>query len=146
MATSAVLPLVLVGSVLLLVHPPVVVLLPWLVLVAALTVRSLVRVRRRTLTVGADGLEVQRDSYAMRVTWDQVVGVRRRLHHGVIPVDELVLSGSVVVPRGSTGKVKAPSSSLSTHPATTRILVSLYDKRWRDGPIGEHLPRLVEAH
>lgn len=112
-------------------------------LAAGLTTSSLRRVRRRVLTVSPVGLEVQRDGYALRVRWDQVVGVQRRRHQGLIPVEELVLASAEVVPRTSTGKVKAPPASLQGHPATTRIMVSVYDRAWREGPIGDHLGGLA---
>ncbi|BDO43565.1 hypothetical protein [Cellulomonas sp. NTE-D12] len=112
-------------------------------LAAGLTSNSLRRVRRRFLTVAPAGLEVQRDGYALRVRWDQVVGVQRRRHQGLIPVEELVLASAEVVPRTSTGKVKAPPASLQRHPASTRIMVSLYDAAWREGPIGDHLQGLA---
>jgi hypothetical protein len=119
------------------------------VLVIALTVAPVAvlsrRIRRRTLTVSDAGLEVQRDEYAMVAGWDQVVGVERSRHPYLIPGDELVLSGSEVIPRGSTGKATTLPASLSGHPATRRIQISLYDKAWRDGPVGAHLRGLATA-
>jgi hypothetical protein len=114
-------------------------------LTVALTAPSVRRVRRRTLTVSDAGLEVQRDKYAMIVAWDQVVSVQQRRHQLLIPVEEFVLSGSEIVPRGSTGKATTLPTSLFGHPATRRILISLYDKAWRDGPVGAHLQGLANA-
>lgn len=110
---------------------------------AGLTTSSLRPVRRRFLTVTPAGLEVQRDAYALRARWDQVVGVQRRRHQGLIPVEELLLAAAEVVPRTSTGKVKPPPGSLQGHPATTRVMVSVYDRAWREGPIGDHLSGLA---
>jgi hypothetical protein len=110
-----------------------------LTLMVALTALSLRRVRRRTLTVTASGLEVQRDKYAMIVGWNEVVRVQRRRHQLFIPVEELMLSGSKLVARSSSGKSTSLPPSLSGHPATRRILMSLYDKRWRHGPVGDNL-------
>lgn len=114
-------------------------------LVIALTALSLRRVRRRTLTVTDSGLEVQRDKYAMIVGWNEVARVQRRRHQLFIPVEELVLSGSELVARSSSGKSTSLPPSLSGHPATRRILMSLYDKGWRHGPVGDHLQGLFSG-
>lgn len=113
-----------------------------LVFAIASTTPSLRKVRRRTLTVTDSGLELQRDQYAMIVAWDEVESVRRRRHQIVIPVEELVLSGSRLLARDSTGKPTSLPPSLSGSPATRAILISLYDKAWRHGSIGDHLPGL----
>ena len=78
---------------------------------------TLSRVRRRTLTVTADGLRLQLDDDALEARWEEVTGIRRRRLGGVLPVEELTLGDSQTVP------------------------VSLYDKAWRDGPVGEQLRR-----
>jgi len=114
-------------------------------LVIALTALSLRRVRRRTLTVADSGLEVQRDKYAMIVGWNEVVRVQRRRHQLFIPVEELVLSGSKLVARSSSGKSTSLPPSLSGHPATRRILMSIYDKGWRHGPVGDHMQGLFSG-
>jgi hypothetical protein len=144
-ATSATLPAVLGLATAVLIRPTWVGCVVGIALTVALTAPSLRRVRRRTLTVSDAGLEVQRDSYAMRVGWDQVVGVRQRRHQRLIPVDELVLSGSDLIPRSSTGKANTLPASLPAHPAARRIQVSLYNKAWRDGPIGNHLQGVVHT-
>jgi len=109
----------------------------------AMTALTLRKVRRRTLTVTDSGLEVQRDRYALIVGWDDVARARRRRHQLVVPVEELVLSGSEVVARSSNGKSTSLPPALTGHPATRAILISLYDKGWRRGPIGDHMPDLV---
>lgn len=109
------------------------------VLAVALAAESVLRVRRRTLNVSDAGIDVQRDKYAIFVSWDEVVAVRRRRHQRAIPVDELVLSGSRLIGRSSTGRTTTLPKSLSAHPAARRIQISLYDKAWRDGPIGFQL-------
>ena len=139
LATSAALPAIIGVLVALLVRPVWVGSTVGSTLMIASTALSLRRVRRRTLTVTDSGLEVQRDKYAMIVGWNEVVGVRRRRHQLFIPVEELVLSGSELVARSSSGKSTSLPPSLSGHPATRRILVSLYDKGWRHGPVGDHM-------
>ncbi|HEY3546799.1 MAG TPA: hypothetical protein VGK17_12035 [Propionicimonas sp.] len=144
-ATSAPLPVCLGVMVALIFRPVWVGVVLGLTLASSMTLSNVRRVRRRSLSVSEAGLEVQRDTYAIRVGWDQVLGVQQRLHQGVIPVEELVLSGSRIIPRGSTGKTTTPGARLSSHPAPKRILISLYDKSWRTGPVGDHLRTLVNA-
>ncbi|MGZ4781411.1 MAG: hypothetical protein ACXVYL_05895 [Oryzihumus sp.] len=76
---------------------------------------TLARARRRTLTVTADGLVLQRDDDALEAAWEEVTDIHRRRLGGLLPVEELTLDERRAVP------------------------VSLYDKAWRDGPIGAQL-------
>ena len=105
---------------------------PWLgatigvVLASAEFALSFRRVRRRTLTVTAEGLEVQRDTYRLLV----------------VAVEELVVKGADVVPLDYRGRsTSLDTTSLEGRPAASRVMVSLYDKQWRQGPIGERLRR-----
>lgn len=98
------------------------------------------RVRRRTLTVNSDGLEVQRDQYRLIVPWTAINGVQHRRHQRVMAVEELMVTGADVVPLDYRGKpTSLPQQLAAGHPASTRVMVSLYDKNWRDGPIGDGL-------
>lgn len=107
---------------------------------AALFVLNYRRVRRRTLTVNSDGLEVQRDQYRLIVPWTAISGVQHRRHQRVMAVEELVVTGADVVPLDYRGEsTSLPQQLLAGHPAPTRVMVSLYDKDWREGPIGDRL-------
>ena len=111
-----------------------------LVLAVAILLPACGRIRRRTLQVDASGLTVQRDTYRMRAGWDDVVGVQRRRHQGLLVVDELVLADSSLEAVDSRGRPSTIPDDLPGQPATRRVMVSLYDKEWRTGPVGEHLP------
>ena len=100
-----------------LVDPWPVGLLLGLALAASFGALTLSRVRRRTLTVTADGLRLQLDDDPLEARWEEVTGIRRRRLGGVLRVEELTLGDGPTVP------------------------VSLYDSAWRDGPIGEQLRR-----
>lgn len=112
-----------------------------LVVAAVLATTRVIRVRQRSLTVTEDGLEVQRDRYALQVPWASFTGVEHRRLQGLIPVEELVASSSVVIPRLSNGKPGSVPKALQAQsdPAPTRIQVSSYDRNWRAGPIGDRL-------
>jgi hypothetical protein len=98
------------------------------------------RVRRRTLTVKPEGLEVQRDQYRLLVPWTAINGVQHRRHQRVMAVEELVVTGADVVPLDNRDQsTSLPQQLLAGHPAPTRVMVSLYDKDWREGPIGDRL-------
>lgn len=98
-----------------LVDPWPIGLLLGLALAASFGALTLSRVRRRSLTVSADGLRLRLEDHTLEAGWEEVTGIRRRRLGGLVPVEELTLSDSRTVP------------------------VSLYDRTWRDGPIGEHL-------
>ena len=108
----------------------------------ALFVRNVVRVRRRSLTVGDDGLVVQRDAYRLVVPWSAVRSVQSRTHQRVMRVEELLVEGAQVEAVDRRGRPTDVAPQLADHPATTRVLVSLYDRDWRDGPIGRELRSL----
>ena len=121
---------------------------PWLgatigvVLASAEFALSFRRVRRRTLTVTAEGLEVQRDKYRLLVPWPAIATVQHRRHQLVVAVEELVVKGADVVPLDYRGRsTSLDTTSLEGRPAASRVMVSLYDKQWRQGPIGERLRR-----
>jgi hypothetical protein len=98
------------------------------------------RVRSRTLTVSSDGLEVQRDKYRLFVPWTAVNTVQSRRHQLVMAVEELVVAGADVVALDHRGtSTNLPKQLVAAHPASTRVMVSLYDKDWRQGPIGHRL-------
>jgi len=120
---------------------PAVVFASVLVLAIPLSYR---RVRRRTLTVSNEGLEVQRDQYRLRVSWDDVTGTALRRHQLLFNVDELHVRNAQVLALDANGRATTPPDRLAGHPATTRIQVSLFDAHWRTGPIGKYL-RQFEA-
>jgi len=97
------------------------------------------RVRKRSLTVTDDGLELQRDRYALRVPWDAVSGVRRCRLQGVMAVDELQLADSTLIGRNSRGRNQQISPRVRKHAGARCIHISIYDKDWRDGRIGTEL-------
>lgn len=121
---------------------------PWLAVVigcvlavgyGVLTVRQ---VRRRSLTVTDDALVVQRDKYRLIVPWQGITGVQRRRHQVVMLVEELLCTGASVEAIDSSGRPSALPSGLEAHPALTRVMVSLYAKDWRQGPIGDRVRAL----
>jgi hypothetical protein len=138
-ATSALAP-ILLGVVVAVVVRPVGLGMGLAIVVAGvLSAIAVRRVRRRTLSVSPDGLVVQRDKYGLHAPWEAVVGVQRRRLQGVLAVDELALSESTPVARNSRGQSSRLPSTLAGHPAALRIQVSVYDKNWRNGPIGNEL-------
>ena len=95
------------------------------------------RVRRRTLTVYDDVLVVQRDQYRLIVPWQGITAVQHRRHQKMMNVEELVCSGCRVEAVDSRGRQSTLPPGLEQHPALTRVMVSLYAKEWRLGPIGD---------
>jgi hypothetical protein len=138
--TTAPVPVLLGVAVALLVHPLALGVAAGLVVAAIITAARAQRVRRRTLTILDDGLEVQRDSYALHIPWANVTGVRHRRLQGLLAVEELIVTNALVIERDSRGKAAAPPAKLTGSPALSRVQVSLYDQNWRQGPIGKHLP------
>ena len=98
---------------------------------------SVMRVRRRTLTVYDDVLVVQRDKYRLVVPWSGVTAVQSRRHQRLMDVEELVCSDARVEAIDSRGRASALPKGLQGHPALSRVMVSLYSKDWRSGPIGD---------
>ncbi|NYJ76408.1 hypothetical protein [Allobranchiibius huperziae] len=98
---------------------------------------SVRRVRRRTLTVHPDVLVVQRDQYRLSVPWSRVTAVQSRRHQVVMRVEELVCAGAAVDAVSSSGRPSVLPKRLEGHPALSRVMVSLYSKDWKNGPIGE---------
>ena len=94
------------------------------------------RVRRRALTVLDDVLVAQRDQYRLIVPWQGIKTVQRRRHHWLMNVEELVCSGGSGRSRRFAGQGHSLPNDLDQHPALTRVMVSLYAKDWRQGPIG----------
>lgn len=141
LSSSALVP-ILLGVVIAIVVRPVGLGVGLAVVVAgALLAIAVRRVRRRTLIPAPDGLVVQRDGYGLHTPWEAVVSVRRRRLQGILPVEELVLSESTPIARNSKGRTSPLPSNLAAHPAALRIQVSVYDKHWRDGPVGNELRR-----
>ncbi len=139
--TSATVPLLVVAAWVLLglaVDSPPTIVVGGLVAVL-LFVRNVLRVRRRSLTVTDEALVVQRDAYRLVVPWSGVRGVQHRTHQVVMRAEELVVSGARVEEVDPRGRPTEVATQLDGHPATTRVMVSLYDRDWREGPIGRRL-------
>jgi hypothetical protein len=113
-----------------------------LLTVVVATAISAAKVRRRSLEVGDDGLVEQRDDYRLHVPWDSITGVQRRRHQVVVPVEELLSTGARMEPVDSRGQTRTPRDGMEEYPALTRVMVSLYDKDWRSGPIGQRVSHL----
>lgn len=86
------------------------------------------RVRRRTRTVTPDGIEVQRDKYRLVFAWNQVSNVQNRRHQRVMDVEELVVHEAATQAVDHRGRATTLPSGLASHPAPTRVMVSLYNK------------------
>ena len=98
------------------------------------------RVRRRLLQVSGTGLRVQRDKYALDLSWDSTIGIsHRRMLLGLIHIDDLTFSDSTVIPTDSRGRAAAVPSKLAGPPGKTRVQINFYDKAWRAGSIGHEL-------
>ena len=142
--STAPVPILLGVAVALLLRPLALGIAGGVVVAAIITAVRAQRVRRRTLTITEDGLQVQRDSYALDIPWTNITGTRSRRLQGMLPVEELIVTDARIIERDSRGKAAAPSSKLAGSPALTRVQVSLYDKNWRSGPIGERLRDLID--
>jgi hypothetical protein len=53
----------------------------------------------------------------------------------------LLVTDASLEPVDSRGRPSTLPHGLSEHPARTRVMVSLYDRHWRQGPMAEHLRR-----
>lgn len=137
--TSATVPLPVLVTATILIQPVTLGITVGLLVAAALFTPSYVRVRRRTLTVTDEGLEVQRDQYRLFVPWRGVRKVQRRRHQVLLAVEELVVTDAHVAALDRRGRTTSVPNRLSNHPAQSRVMVSLYDKQWRRGPIGDRL-------
>ena len=110
-----------------------------MVVIAVAAIRS-IRVRRRLLQIGDTGLHVQRDKYALDVSWDSAIEIsHRRMLLGLIRVDDVTFTESTVIPTDSRGRPTAVPSKLAGHPGRTRVQINFYDKGWRSGSIGKEL-------
>ena len=129
-----------VGAVLLLltVRPLKLALAAVLVLLA-IGAWGLVRVSRRSLTVTDEGMQLQRDKYRLTAPWDAVEAVHRGRRRGLVKADELILADSWIVAIDHAGRTTALPKGVEGHPAPRRVQVSLYERDWPSGPIGQHL-------
>ncbi|WP_343986265.1 hypothetical protein [Terrabacter terrae] len=123
---------------LLLIRPPVRAI-PAVLVSLAFGTWIMLRGSRRALTLTDDGVQVQRDKYRMDVPWHTVVGVDRGRRRGLVRADELILADSRIVALDHRNQTTTLPKGLQGHPATSRVQVSLYDRDWASGPIGEHL-------
>jgi hypothetical protein len=112
-----------------------------LVVALIFTARMSVRIRRRSLTITPTGLDVQRDTYAMQVPWEAIVAVTKYRIQRYLPVEELRFTQAELIGRTSRGQVRSAPDLPAGAPALHRIQVSLYDRHWRAGPIGDELRR-----
>jgi hypothetical protein len=142
--STAPVPILLGVAVALLLRPLALGVAGGLVVAVIITAVRAQRVRRRTLTITEDGLEVQRDSYALDIAWGNITGVRNRRLQGLLPVEELIVTDARIIERDSRGKPVAPPAKLAGSPALGRVQVSLYDTDWRHGPIGDRLRNLTD--
>jgi hypothetical protein len=94
-------------------------------------------VRRRRITVTDDGLWIKR-SYVNQMfsSWAEVVGVERR-RFGPFATDQLRLREAVR--KYVEDDVKGQAKVVWKPRPNQRVLIGLYDKRWRTGPIGAAL-------
>jgi hypothetical protein len=96
-----------------------------------------VSIGQRSVTVMDEGLWIRR-SYADRFfcQWSGVVAVERR-QLGPFAVDQLVLREPVRKFFG--GKLAGPPDVTWRPTSSKRILIGVYDRQWRIGPIGAAL-------
>lgn len=102
-------------------------------------IRPYRRARRRTMTVGEDGLTVQRDKYRLFVPWSEVDSVSRQRRQLVLVVDELRARESTVIAVDARGQQTRLPRGLDQKPYARRIHLNLYDREWRDGVVGQRL-------
>ncbi|MEO5743784.1 MAG: hypothetical protein ABIQ53_04230 [Terracoccus sp.] len=132
------LPTVLGVFVLLIVHP-LTLALPVLLVLVVIGTWSMVRASRRTLTVTENGLQVQRDRYRLEAPWHAVMRVDRGQRRALVKADEIVLTDSRIIALDYRDRATTLPKGLEGHLATRRVQVSLYNRDWAAGPLGEHL-------
>ena len=95
-------------------------------------------IRARSLTLTDENLKHSKGyTYRLTASWADVVGVQRR-GVGFVKFDELRLRAPAPEPAPSRGASDAPTRA--PKPISDRyILLGLYDRRWRTGPIGAAL-------
>ena len=99
----------------------------------------MLRASRRALTLSDDGVQLQRDKCRLDAPWHTVVGVDRGRRRGLVKADELILADSRIIALDHRNQATTLPKRLQGHPATSRVQVSLYDRDWASGPIGERL-------
>lgn len=129
----------MVAVLLLLLVRPLVLALPAVLVLLAFGTWSMLRASRRALTLTDDGLQLQRDTYRLEAPWHMVVGVDRGRRRGLLRADELILADSRITALDHRNETTTLPKRLQGHPATSRVQVSLYDRDWASGPIGEYL-------
>ena len=93
--------------------------------------------RRRTLTPTDEGLWIYRSYFdQMFSTWGEIVRVERR-RVGPFATDQLVLREPVR--KTVKSDMRSPAEIVWKPRPNQRVLIGLYDKRWRSGPIGAAL-------
>jgi len=94
-------------------------------------------IRRRRVTPADEGLWIRRSYFdQMFSPWDEVVRVERR-RVGPFATDQLVVREPLRKWVKSDGR--SPAEIVWKPTRSKRILIGLYDKRWRSGPIGAAL-------
>lgn len=131
-------PLVVAVLFLLLVRP-LVLALPAVLVLLAFGTWTMLRASRRALTLTDHGVQLQRDKYRLDAPWHTVVGVDRGRRRGLVKADELILTDSTIIALDHRNHATTLPKGLQDHPATRRVQVSLYDRDWASGPIGERL-------
>lgn len=124
---------------LLLLIRPLVLALPAVLVLLAFGTWTMLRASRRALTLTDDGVQLQRDKYRLDAPWHKVVGVDHGRRRGLVKADELILADSRIIALDHRNQTTTLPKGMQNHPATSRVQVSLYDREWASGPIGERL-------
>jgi hypothetical protein len=91
-------------------------------------------IRARSLTLTDEGLKHAKGyTYRLTASWDDVVGVQRR-GIGFLKFEELRLRAPAPDQAVSPGPSRAPKQISDRY-----ILLGLYDRHWRTGPVGTAL-------
>ena len=94
-------------------------------------------VRARTLTPTDEGIWIYRGHFTqMFAAWDEVVRVERR-NLGLLGTDQLVLREPVR--KYVRSDMRSPAEIVWKSKPNQRVLIGLYDRHWRSGPIGAAL-------